>query len=378
MSESNTPISEDRTAMRRALEVAEGGRGRVSPNPLVGAVIVREGRTIGEGFHGRIGGLHAEAEALEDCRRRGENPSGATVYVTLEPCAHEGRQPPCAPALAAAKVARVVIGSDDPSPHAAGRGPAFLADRGVEVSWIEGVEAAAARILNQAFRKRARTGRPLVRLKSAASLDGRTATASGDSQWISGEASRDLVHRWRAEADAVAVGIGTVLADDPQLTARSTGADSGQPLRIVFDATARLPLSSRLIETIDQARLLLVVGPEAPAGRVAALEEAGAEILTTGGEAAEQVKAALTELGEREISSLLLEGGPRLAGSFIDAGEVDELRLFVAPIVVGGSGSRPVAAGRGVEQIADATRALAVDCEASGEDLLITARLREW
>src|SRR6476469_2815328 len=200
--------------MGRALELAEGGRGRVSPNPLVGAVLARDGEIVGEGFHA----------ALEDCRRRGEDPAGTTMYVTLEPCAHQGRQPPCADAVLEAGVARVVIGSDDPSEKAAGRGPGILRDGGVEVSFAAGAEATAARLLNQPFRKHARTGLPLVTLKLAMSLAGATATAPGDSPWISGELSRALVHRWRGESDAIAAGIGTVLAGDPLLTARAEGA----------------------------------------------------------------------------------------------------------------------------------------------------------
>ncbi len=207
------------------------GRGKVSPNPLVGAVVAGDGETIGEGFHAELGGVHAEVAALEDCRRRGGDPAGATMYVTLEPCAHQGRQPPCTDAIVAAGIARVVIGSDDPSEKASGRGPGILRDEGIEVAFAEGAEAAAARLLNQAFRKHARTGRPLVTFKLALTLDGRVATASGESRWISGESSRDLVHRWRAEADAIAVGIGTALADDPLLTARTpdaaTSAEAG-------------------------------------------------------------------------------------------------------------------------------------------------------
>ena len=211
---------QDRVHLRRALELAEGGRGRVSPNPLVGAVLVRDGEAIGEGFHAELGGRHAEVAALEDCRARGHEPSGATLYVTLEPCAHQGRQPPCTDAILAAGVARVVIASEDPSEKASGRGPGILRDEGIEVELANGEEAAAARLLNQPFRKHSRTSRPLVVLKSALSLDGRVATAGGDSKWISGEASRALAHRWRAECDAVCVGIGTALADDPLLTAR--------------------------------------------------------------------------------------------------------------------------------------------------------------
>src|SRR3954453_1101255 len=235
----------DRGHLLRALELAEDGRGQVSPNPLVGAVIVRDGEVVGEGFHAELGDLHAERAALADCRERGEDPAGATMYVTLEPCAHEGRQPPCVEAILEAGIGRVVIASDDPSEKAAGRGPGILRDGGVEVTFASGEEATAARRLNQPFRKHARTGLPLVVLKMAMSLDGRTATAAGDSPWISGPDSRALVHRWRAEADAIAVGIGTALVDAPLLTARPDSGDPAQtprqPLRIVFDSQARLP-----------------------------------------------------------------------------------------------------------------------------------------
>jgi diaminohydroxyphosphoribosylaminopyrimidine deaminase / 5-amino-6-(5-phosphoribosylamino)uracil reductase len=372
-----TLTDEDRRVLRRALDLAERGRGRVSPNPLVGAVLVRDGRTIGEGHHAALGGLHAEAAALEDCRARGEDPRAATAYVTIEPCAHHGRQPPCADALIAAGIARAVIASDDPSDHASGRGPAALEAAGVEVSWANGAEATAARLLNQPFRKRARTGRPLVTLKAAISLDGRTATAGGDSRWISGERSRTLVHRWRAEADAVAVGIGTALADDPLLTAREVGA-SRQPSRIVFDSAARLPLASRLVASLDQGPVVVVASAEAPAGAVGALRETGVEVLTPAGDRPTRIAAALSELGRRGVSSLILEGGAALAGAFLDAGEVDELRLFLAPIVLGGDGARPLAGGEGTERVGDALRATDVSCERSGEDLLISARLRDW
>ena len=362
--------------MRRALELAEGGRGRVSPNPLVGAVLTRDGRTIGEGFHAAIGGPHAEAEALADCARRGEDARGATAYVTLEPCAHEGRQPPCAPALVDAGVGRVVIASDDPSEHAAGRGPEILREAGIDVAWLNGAEASAARLLNQPFRKRAQAGLPYVTWKAAASLDGRIATAGGDSRWISGEDSRRLTHMWRAESDAVAIGIGTALADDPLLTAREVGASS-QPLRVVFDSTARLPLGSQLVGSVSEAPLLVVTGPDAPADRVAALERAGVDVLGTAGDAPARVSQALSEFGRREISSLLLEGGAALTGSFLDAGEVDELRLFIAPVILGGGGV-PLAAGGGAARVADAVRAVGLESERSGDDILITARLREW
>src|SRR6266545_6676392 len=259
----------DRLHLRRALELAEGGRGRVSPNPMVGAVLVQEGEVIGEGFHAEVGGPHAEAVAIADCRARGLDPEGATLYVSLEPCAHHGRQPPCTGAILEARLARVIIGSDDPSEKASGRGPGVLRDEGVAVEFVDGEEAVEARLLNQAFRKHARTGRPLVTLKSALSLDGRVATAAGESKWISGSESRALAHRWRAEADAVAVGIGTVLADDPLLTARDVDdvADVRQPARVVFDSLARLPLDSALLHSTDESRVIVVVGPGAPEER---------------------------------------------------------------------------------------------------------------
>jgi diaminohydroxyphosphoribosylaminopyrimidine deaminase/5-amino-6-(5-phosphoribosylamino)uracil reductase len=376
----NVVTAEDRLHLQRALELAEGGRGLVSPNPLVGAVLVRDGQPIGEGFHGGVGGLHAEVAALEDCRAKGIDPAGATLYVTLEPCAHHGRQPPCTGAILTAGLARVVIASEDPSEKASGRGPGILRDEGVEVELATGPEAAAARLANQAFRKHTRTGRPLVLLKSAVSLDGRVASAGGDSKWISGEASRDLAHRWRAECDGVCVGIGTALADDPLLTARavSTRPDVRQPTRVVFDSEARLPLGSRLVGSIGEASLVVVVSPAAPSERMEGLRRAGAELIVCDGEPPARVAAALAELGRREITSLLLEGGPALVGSFLDAGEIDELRLFIAPILLGGAGARPLVAGEGAARIADATPALAVDSERSGEDLLVRARLREW
>lgn len=353
----------DQAHLERALELAEGGRGRVSPNPLVGAVITRDDHVIGEGFHAELGGLHAERAALADCRERGEDPAGATMYVTLEPCAHEGRQPPCVEAILEAGIARVVIASEDPSEKAAGRGPGILRDGGVEVAFATGAEATAARRLNQPFRKHARTGLPLVVLKTAMSLDGRTSTAPGDSPWISGEQSRELVHRWRAESDAIAVGIGTALADDPLLTARIEGAR--QPLRVVFDRQARLPLDSQLLRTLDQAPVLAVTAPDAPGDRARALKSAGAEILVATG-----IEAALADLGRREVTSLFLEGGRTLASAFVSADLVDESRTFIAPMLLGGSEE----GGEAVERLV----ALDSSAEKVGEDLLITARFKEW
>lgn len=368
----------DRLYLQRALELAERGRGRVSPNPLVGAVLVRDDEVIGEGWHAEIGGLHAERAALADCRERGHDPAGATMFVTLEPCAHHGRQPPCTEALVEARVARVVYAADDPSDKASGRGPGVLRDEGIEAVAADGPEASAARLQNQAFRKHARAGRPLVTYKAAVTLDGRTATASGDSQWISGPTSRALVHRWRSEADAVAVGIGTALADDPLLTARDAGPAARQPVRVVFDSRARLPLAAKLVRSLDVAPLILFAGRDADPERTEQLREAGVEVAVVSGEGPDRVAAALSELGRRGITSLLLEGGAELAGAFFEAGEIDDVKLFVAPKLLGGADARPLLAGAGAQKMAEALPALSLESEQSGEDILIKARLREW
>jgi diaminohydroxyphosphoribosylaminopyrimidine deaminase / 5-amino-6-(5-phosphoribosylamino)uracil reductase len=369
---------QDASFLRRALELAEGGRGRVSPNPLVGAVLVRDEDVVGEGFHAALGKLHAERVAIEACRTAGEDPAGSTLYVTLEPCAHTGRQPPCTEAILEAGISRVVYASEDPTDKASGRGPGMLRDGGVEVELAGGPEAAAARLLNQPFRKRARTGRPLVTYKAAMSLDGRVASPTGDSRWISSVESRELVHRWRSDSDAVAVGIGTALADDPLLTARLEDAGK-QPARVVFDSRARLPVDSALVSSIDEASLIVVCASEAASVRRDALADAGAEVIVAPGRTERaRLEAALDELGRREIQDLLVEGGPTLAGVLFDAGEIDEVRLFIAPLLVGAAEARAALEGQGAIRIADGVRPLATSYEQVGEDLLVRARLREW
>jgi diaminohydroxyphosphoribosylaminopyrimidine deaminase / 5-amino-6-(5-phosphoribosylamino)uracil reductase len=350
---------------------------------------VRDGSVIGEGFHAELGGLHAERAALADCRERGEDPGGATMYVTLEPCAHEGRQPPCVEAILEVGIGRVVIASDDPSEKTAGRGPRILREGGVEVAFASGAEETAARRLNQPFRKHARSGLPSVILKMAMSLDGQTSTAPGDSPWISGPESRDLVHKWRSECDAIAVGIGTALADDPLLTARIDGAR--QPLRVVFDSQARLPLDSQMLKTLDQAPVLVVTAHDAPGERRGALGHAGAETI-----AAADIESALRTLGRREITSLFLEGGRTLAASFLAADQIDESRTFIAPVLlgrqpasapraggtVGGTTEEALATGRhgGSPAVTGPARhpALESSTEGVGEDVLIKARYKEW
>jgi diaminohydroxyphosphoribosylaminopyrimidine deaminase/5-amino-6-(5-phosphoribosylamino)uracil reductase len=359
----------------RALELARLTRGQTSPNPMVGAVVVKDGRVLGEGSTQPPGEAHAERMALAACK---EDPAGATMYVSLEPCAHHGRTPPCTDAILEAGIARVVIASDDPTSKASGRGPGILRDGGVEVVWVDGEVADAARLVNQPFRKHARTGRPLVVFKSAMTLDGKVATVSGDSQWISGEASRARAHRWRAESDAVAVGIGTALFDDPLLTARIEGV-ARQPRRVVFDSEARLPLDSRLVQGVAEVPITVVCSRAAARTSVQALEAAGVDVIVaTGQNEAARVESALDELGSREVQSLLLEGGPHLAGAFLEADEIDDVRMFVAPLMTGGREAKTPVEGIGIEQIVAAPRALHVEVDRLDDDVLILARLKEW
>jgi diaminohydroxyphosphoribosylaminopyrimidine deaminase / 5-amino-6-(5-phosphoribosylamino)uracil reductase len=370
----------DRVHLARAIELAGRGVGAVKPNPVVGAVIARDGEVLGEGWHERFGAAHAEVNAIEACGLA--DLAGATLYVSLEPCCHEGKTPPCTEAIVQAGIGRVVVGSDDPTEKAAGRGLGILRDEGVEVVLADGELATRARLLNQAFRKHARVGRPWVLFKSAMTLDGKVATRAGDSQWISGEESRARAHHWRASVDAVIVGIGTALADDPQLTARPDGTPADpaeQPRRVVFDSLARLPSDSRLLAATAEIPLTVIVSRAAARADTDALEAAGAQVLlATGENEPARVRSALGQLGQLGVASALLEGGPHLAGAFLDAGEIDETRLFLAPLLLGGRTARDPLEGEGVERISEAIRALTFDCERVGEDLLVCARLREW
>jgi diaminohydroxyphosphoribosylaminopyrimidine deaminase/5-amino-6-(5-phosphoribosylamino)uracil reductase len=370
----------DKAHLTRAIELAQRGAGAVRPNPVVGAVVARDGQILGEGWHREFGAAHAEVNAIEACGL--EDLGGATLYVSLEPCCHEGNTPPCTDAILQAGIRRVVVASDDPSENASGRGLGILRDEGVEVLVADGELAASARLLNQAFRKHSRVGRPWVLFKSAMTLDGKVATRTGDSKWISGEDSRELAHRWRASVDAVVVGIGTALADDPQLTARPDGLLAElphQPRRIVFDTLGRLPPSSQLVSAAAEIPLTVVVSRAAARADTDALEAAGVQVLVATGEnEPARVRSALDQLGALGIASALLEGGPHLAGAFLDAGEIDELRLFLAPLLLGGSAARDPLEGKGVERISEALRALTFDCERIGDDLLISARLHEW
>jgi diaminohydroxyphosphoribosylaminopyrimidine deaminase/5-amino-6-(5-phosphoribosylamino)uracil reductase len=370
-----TATDTDVRHLRRAIELAARARGQTSPNPIVGAVVVKEDRVVGEGITQPAGEDHAEVIALAES---GDQAAGATMYLSLEPCCHHGRTPPCTDAILSAGIRRVVIASDDPTPKAAGRGPGILRDEGVKVDLVDGDIADAARMLNQPFLKHARTGRPLVIFKFAMTLDGKVATRTGDSQWISGEASRARAHRWRAESDAVAVGIGTALVDDPRLTARIEGV-ARQPRRVVFDSEARLPLDSRLVRDVSDVPLIVVCSRAAKRTSVEALQAAGVDVIVATGEnEGARVQHALDELGAREVQSLLLEGGPHLAGAFLEAEEIDEVRVFIAPVLLGGAQARTAVEGIGFGEIAAAPRPLAIETERIDDDVLFVARFKEW
>lgn len=363
---------------QRAIQLAGHGMGWTSPNPAVGAVLVKDGLIIGEGWHRRHGELHAEREALADAARRGNDPSGATMYVTLEPCAHTGSQPPCADGLIQAGVAQVVIAAEDPTGKTRGVGPSRLEEAGIKVRWAEGQPADAALALIQDFRKRAITGKPLVTLKMAMSLDGKVAARTGDSKWISGETSRALVHRWRAEVDAVAVGSGTLLADDPRLNARLIdGVPVRQPARVIFDSRLVTRPSAALFEDVEEAPVLIVSGADPEPGAVRDLETAGAEVIPVpGDDPGLRFSAAMEALGARGIASVLLEGGPVLAGAAVTAGEVDRAEIFVAPLILGGG--RSATEGSGPELIEGATRVPQLRVSRVGQDVLMSSTIRIW
>ena len=363
----------ERAALARARELAEGGRGRVSPNPLVGAVVLRDQRTVAEGWHAGPGLPHAEAMALAAA---GEEARGATVVCTLEPCSHHGRTPPCADALAAAGVARVVIGCADPLERERAQGREVLRAAGIDVVVANGADGLACAEQNAAFLTWTITGLPHVTVKLATSLDGKIATATGESRWISGPGSRALVHRWRADHDGVAVGLGTALADDPRLTARDVEGPVRQPARVVFDSSARLPLGSALVLGARELPVIVLAAADAPPDRVAALEAAGAEVVLLPGGPAERIGAGLRALGARGIQSLLVEGGAELAGAMVAAGAVDRVAWFLAPLLIGGRDAPSAIGGPGAPALGAAPRLEGLTCERVGEDLLVTGRLR--
>lgn len=323
--------------MRRAMDLAMNGEGYVEPNPMVGAVIVRNHQVIGSGWHGRFGGPHAEVEAIKEARALAgpDATKGATLYVTLEPCCHWGKTPPCTDALIEAGISRVAAAIEDPNPKVAGGGIHALRTAGIQVDI--GMLEDAARQLNAPFLKRLATRRPWVILKWAQSLDGKIATRTGDSKWISSEASLRRAHALRGRVDAIVVGIGTVLADDPELTCRME-TPKRVAARVVLDSALRIPPSCKLVQTAKAVPTVIFTTDAGPAAVRAALEAAGcAVVVLASSPAGVSLEALLDELGRRELINVMVEGGGRVLGSFFDAGLADEAMLFVAPKLIGGA-----------------------------------------
>jgi len=353
--------------MRLCLEKAAGGAGRVSPNPLVGAAVVRSGRLIASGHHARFGGRHAEVVAL---RRAGARARGATLYVTLEPCAHHGKTPPCVEAIVASGIRRVVAAMGDPHPLVDGRGFRALRRAGVTVS--RGTLAPEARELNEAYVTALREGRPMVTLKAGMSLDGKTATAAGESRWITSEASRRAGHRLRAAHDAILVGIGTALADDPRLSVRGR-ASGRQPLRVVLDSRLRLPDRARMLRSAGGEVIIYTAGSSRRKGR---LEKEGARVIRAGrGRGGVNLGRVLRDLAGRGVHSLLVEGGSEVAWSFLRARLVDRIAFFIAPRILGGRESIPVVGGDGARRLSDGFKVRALRAGLIGGDLLLTGRV---
>lgn len=364
------PSDLDRWHMSRALELAAQGRGGAEPNPLVGCVIVQGAETIGEGFHRRYGGPHAEIEALDVAGPRAQ---GSTLYVTLEPCCHWGKTPPCSQTIIRAGVRRVVAAMSDPFPQVAGGGLAELTAAGVEVD--VGVLESEARSLNAPYLKLIETGRPWVIAKWAMTLDGKLATRAGSSRWISSEASRALVHKLRGRVDAIIVGRGAVEADDPLLTARPPGPRVAT--RVVLDRRASIASDRQLVRTAREVPVFIAAGPDAPAGDCQRLRDAGCEVWQSSTpDSAMHIRQLLQELGRRRMTNVLVEGGAELFGAFFDAGLVDEVQAFIAPKLSGGRAAPSPIAGQGIESMSEALRLEAVQVENADGDVYLRGRVK--
>lgn len=361
----------DESFMRHALRLAVRARGRTWPNPLVGAVVVRDGEIVGQGWHRRAGTPHAEVHALAAA---GEAARGATIYVTLEPCNHHGRTPPCTGAILAAGIRRVVVGMGDPNPRVAGGGAGFLRAQGLEV--VTGILEDECRAINRPFCKWITSGRPWTVMKAGVSLDGRIAPAGGEPLWITNEASRRHVHRLRDETAAILVGVGTVLSDDPALTTRLPGRRGRDPLRVVLDSRLRLPETARMLGQGGPGTLVFC-GPDHDPKRRLALETAGAEVCPVEADAHGRplVDAVVAELGRRQILHLLVEGGAEVHAAFLEAGAYDEAILYYGPLFLGGDGVPlvgPLARTDGKVPVLTALRR-----RRFGDDLMVRGRFQK-
>lgn len=365
---------QDEEWMRRAIHLAKKGEGATSPNPMVGAVIVKEGRCLGEGYHQHCGGPHAERNALAACREAGETGEsvrGAALYVTLEPCCHQGRTPPCTEAIIEAGIGRVVIGSGDPNPQVSGKGAALLREAGVEVKVMEGAIKRECDRINRIFFHYIRTGTPYISMKYAMTADGKIAARTGESKWITGEKAREHVHQLRGSHRGILVGIGTVLADDPLLNCRLPGGRN--PIRIICDSDLRLPLDSQIARTAKDIPTI-VAAADPDSGRRERLEALGITVLDLPGKAADEsvdLMALMKTLGDMEIDSLLLEGGGTLNDSALRAGIVQRVYAYVAPKLFGGAEAKTPVEGLGCERPGDCIRLSRPELHWFGEDLLL-------
>jgi len=358
-------LQDDREIMLKALELASRGKGKVEPNPMVGAIIVREGRLVGRGYHEVFGGNHAEVNALKEARERA---SGATMYVTLEPCAHFGKTPPCTRAIIKAGIRKVIAAAIDPNPETSGKGVEELRKAGIEVS--VGLCSEEAERLNAAYFKFHKQGLPYFIAKWAMTLDGKIATASGESKWISGKKARTFTQHLRAEVDGVMVGINTVLKDNPLLTCRIERAKS--PARIIVDSRLRLPLESKLVQTARDSEVIVATTASAPPQRREALEKAGCRVKVL---PEKEGRVNLLELARHlagiPLMSILVEGGSELLGSIFEAGLIDKVEVFIAPKLLGGKEAKGPIGGRGITKICQALAVSGLNIEKIGQDFII-------
>ncbi|MCD8054486.1 MAG: bifunctional diaminohydroxyphosphoribosylaminopyrimidine deaminase/5-amino-6-(5-phosphoribosylamino)uracil reductase RibD [Lachnospiraceae bacterium] len=356
--------------MRRALELAAQGRGHTSPNPMVGCVVVKDGRIISEDYHHRYGEYHAERNALSHCT---EDPAGADLYVTLEPCCHYGKTPPCTDIILEKRIGRVFVGAMDSNPLVGGKGVAILRAHGIPVE--TGILEAECRAQNEVFFHYIETGHPFVVLKYAMTLDGKIACESGDARWVTGEEARRHVHGLRGYYRGILVGIGTVLADDPLLNCRIPGGRD--PVRIVCDSSLRIPLTSQLVQTAGEIPLIVACARDAAEEeKMRALEAAGVRILRSPGERV-NLTWLMETLGKEKIDSVLVEGGGTLNASLLRDGLVDRVYAYIAPKIVGGAGARTPVEGQGIARMAEALRLESREVLMLGEDVCITGRVRK-
>lgn len=363
--------------MRRAIELAKKGSGHVNPNPLVGAVIVRDGEIIGEGYHECYGQLHAERNAIANAKKRGNSLEGSTIYVTLEPCCHYGKTPPCTEAIIEEKIAKVVVGSDDPNPLVSGKGFQMLREKGIEV--IPHFLKEECDAMNHVFFHYIRTGTPYVAMKYAMTMDGKIACYTGDSKWVTGEESRAHVQTLRNHYKGIMAGIGTVLADDPMLNCRIEGGRD--PIRIIADSHLRIPMDSQLVRTAGQQPLIVACLPDADEEKAAQLQEKGVEVLripgVTTADITEEQKEVISlpvlmkELGARKIDGILLEGGGQLNESALQAGIVDRIYCYIAPKIFGGAQAKTPVEGQGLTRAADAWQFNRIGMQEFGQDILL-------